>query len=71
MLVEFTRCPYDSSPIQTEACPGGQTLRCLVCGAAWEWHHTWLRRVREPDRDAVRAARAGLVAPVSQSSGRT
>jgi hypothetical protein len=60
--VEFTRCPYDASPIAIEAktYSGGSTrLSCSTCGAAWEWCDTWLRRVREPDREAVRAARAG------------
>jgi hypothetical protein len=33
-------------------------LSCSTCGAAWEWYKTWLRRIREPNRDAVRAARA-------------
>jgi hypothetical protein len=55
--VEFTRCPYDGSPIEAEAYVGDATLlHCLRCAAAWECHETWLRRVREPDRDAIRAA---------------
>jgi hypothetical protein len=59
-LVEFTRCPYDASPIEAETYSGGSALlSCSTCGAAWEWHNAWLRRVREPDRDAVRRARAG------------
>jgi hypothetical protein len=58
--VEFTRCPYDASPIEAEPCSSGSTLlSCSTCGAAWEWYKTWLRRVREPDREAVRAARGG------------
>jgi hypothetical protein len=58
--VEFTRCPYDASPIEFEAYPAGLTLlSCSTCGAAWQWYKTWLRRVREPDRDAVLSARAG------------
>jgi hypothetical protein len=57
--VEFTRCPYDASPIEAAMYPGGSTLlTCSTCGAAWEWYRTWLRRIREPDRDLVRAARA-------------
>jgi len=57
--VEFTRCPYDASPIEIDPNPGGLTLlTCSTCGAAWEWYKTWLRRIREPNRDAVRAARA-------------
>jgi hypothetical protein len=58
--MEFTRCPYDASPIEAETYSGGSALlSCSTCGAAWEWHNAWLRRVREPDRDAVRRARAG------------
>jgi hypothetical protein len=58
--VEFTRCPYDASPIQFEAYPAGLTLlSCTTCGAAWQWYKTWLQRVREPDRKAVLSARAG------------
>jgi len=58
--VQFTRCPYDASPIEAEAQSGGSTLlSCSTCDAAWEWYRTWLRRVREPDREAVRLARAG------------
>ena len=57
--MEFTRCPYDASPIEIDPNPGGLTLlTCATCGAAWEWYKTWLRRIREPNRDAVRAARA-------------
>jgi hypothetical protein len=32
-------------------------LTCARCSAAWELHGAWLRRVREPDRDAVKLAR--------------
>jgi hypothetical protein len=60
-VVQFTQCPYDSSPVGADAYSGGSTqLSCPTCGAAWEWHNTWIRRVREPDREAVRLARAGL-----------
>jgi hypothetical protein len=58
--VEFAQCPYDASPIEHEAYSGGSTLlACSTCGAAWEWHNTWLRRLRGPDHEAVRLARAG------------
>jgi hypothetical protein len=68
--VEFTRCPYDASPIEAETYSGGSALlSCSVCGAAWEWHNAWLRRVREPDRDAVRKARAGNL-PVDEHRSR-
>ncbi|HEY5013109.1 MAG TPA: hypothetical protein VIK61_10445 [Acidimicrobiia bacterium] len=69
--MEFTRCPYDASPIETEAYSGGSALlSCSVCGAAWEWHNAWLRRVREPDREAVRRARAGNL-PVQERTRRS
>jgi hypothetical protein len=56
--VELTQCPYDSTPIEAEALSGGSMLlTCSRCSAAWEWHGAWLRRVREPDRDAVLIAR--------------
>ena len=58
--VEFTLCPYDASQIELEPdWRGPALLSCSVCGAAWEWHNAWLRRVREPDREAVRLALAG------------
>ena len=58
--VQFTRCPYDASHIELETdWRGPALLSCSVCGAAWEWHNTWLRRVREPDREAIRLAQAG------------
>jgi hypothetical protein len=58
-VVESTKCPYDGSPIEPEAgWQGPARFCCSVCGAAWELHRTWLRRVREPDRGAVLRARA-------------
>jgi hypothetical protein len=70
-LVEFTRCPYDASPIDAETYSGGSAvLSCSTCGAAWEWHNAWLRRVREPDRDAVRAARAAAGMEPSRNHSR-
>jgi hypothetical protein len=57
--VEITRCPYDASSIEPEPYSGSSTLlSCTTCGAAWEWNHTTLLRIREPDRDAVRFARS-------------
>ncbi len=56
--MELTQCPYDGTPIEAEALSGGSMLlSCPQCSAAWEWHGAWLRRVREPDRGAVRIAR--------------
>jgi len=57
--MEFTKCPYDGAKIEAEYSGGSTLLSCSTCGAAWEWHNAWLRRVREPDREAVRTARAG------------
>ena len=56
--VELTQCPYDRTPIEAESLSGGSMLlTCPQCSAAWELHGAWLRRVREPDRDAVLIAR--------------
>jgi hypothetical protein len=52
--VELTQCPYDGTEIEAEVLSGGSMLlTCPRCSAAWEWHGAWLRRVREPDREAV------------------
>jgi hypothetical protein len=56
--VELTQCPYDHTTIEAEAWSGGSiVLSCPACDAAWEWHGAWLRRVREPHRDKMIAAR--------------
>ena len=56
--MELSQCPYDSTPIEAEALSGGSMLlTCSACSAAWELHGAWLRRVREPDREAVLLAR--------------
>jgi len=55
--MEFTTCPYDGTDVTAEDYSGGSALlRCEHCGAAWEWHNAWIRRIAEPDRDRVRAA---------------
>jgi hypothetical protein len=57
--VQFSQCPYDGQMIAAETLSGGSLLlTCDVCGASWELHGAWIRRVAEPDRDAVRVARA-------------
>jgi hypothetical protein len=57
---QFARCPYDQSPIESESdWRGPALLSCTVCGAVWEWNNASLRRIQEPDRAAVLAARAG------------
>jgi hypothetical protein len=56
--VELTQCPYDHTPIEAEGLSGGSMLlTCPRCSAAWEWHGAWLRRVQDPDRNAVVLAR--------------
>ncbi len=55
--MEFTTCPYDGTDISAEDYSGGSVvLRCDWCGAGWEWHNSWIRRIAEPDREKVRAA---------------
>jgi hypothetical protein len=57
--VELSQCPYDHTAIEAEVCSGGSVvLTCPECEAAWEWHGAWMRRLREPDREKMRAARA-------------
>jgi hypothetical protein len=57
--VELRTCPYDGAPIVLERMGTDATLiRCDECGARWEWHNAYLRRVAEPDQHAVRRGRA-------------
>jgi hypothetical protein len=59
--VDLERCPYDGTAIEAETWSGGSLLiLCPACEAEWEQHGAWLRRVREPDRNKVIAARAGV-----------
>jgi hypothetical protein len=56
--VQLSQCPYDGTEITAEKLSGGSLLlSCECCQAAWELHGVWIRRVAEPDRRAVRAAR--------------
>ncbi len=60
--VELTQCPYDGTKVELETLSGGSALiGCPRCGAAWEWHGAWIRRIREPDRGEVLAERDGAV----------
>ena len=60
--MELTQCPYDYTTIEAETFSGGSVvMTCPACEAAWEWHGAWLRRVREPDRDKMIAARSRAV----------
>jgi hypothetical protein len=56
--MQLERCPYDGRPVSAETASGGSLIvACEACDAAWEWHGAWLRRVREPDRAKLLAAR--------------
>ena len=56
--MQFSQCPYDGQMISPETMSGGSLLlTCDVCGASWELHGAWIRRVAEPDREAVLRAR--------------
>lgn len=58
-LVDIERCPYDGAPIDVETYSGGSfLLSCPACGAAWEAHNAYVRRVQSPDWGAARAERA-------------
>jgi hypothetical protein len=58
VLVQLTQCPYDGTRIEAEVVAGGSLLlSCVCCGATWEWHGGWVRRIEEPDREAIRDAR--------------
>jgi hypothetical protein len=64
--VQFSQCPYDGEMIAAETVAGGSLLlTCDVCGASWELHGAWIRRVAEPDREAVRVRRAAARAAAS------
>jgi hypothetical protein len=67
-LVEITQCPYDYTTVEAETFSGGSVIMtCPACEAAWEWHGAWVRRVREPDRDKMIAARTRSRATVPAS----
>jgi predicted nucleic acid-binding Zn-ribbon protein len=57
--VELRHCPYDAAPVEIERVrPDAVLVGCPDCGARWEWHNAYLRRIEEPDREAVRRRRA-------------
>ena len=67
--MELTQCPYDHTTIEAEAWSGGSiVLSCPACDAAWEWHGAWLRRIREPHRDKMIAARTRKAAPAVETA---
>lgn len=51
--VNLTQCPYDSTEIATEYSGGSFLLSCSHCGAEWELHSNFVRRVAEPDWSVV------------------
>ena len=56
--VNLTQCPYDGAEIEADIASGGSlVVVCPSCDAAWESHGAWIRRVREPDRERLLAAR--------------
>lgn len=62
--MQLSQCPYDGTEIGAETVSGGSLLLwCECCGARWELHGAWMRRVSAPDREAVRAARSRHPAP--------
>ena len=60
-FVQLTQCPYDGTRIEAEVVAGGSfLLSCTQCGAMWEWHGALVRRIEEPDREAIRDARSDV-----------
>ena len=58
VVVQLTQCPYDGTLIEAEVVEGGSMLlSCTHCGAMWEWHGALVRRIEEPNREAVRDTR--------------
>ncbi len=53
--MELRQCPYDETPVAFERVgPDAVLVRCDHCGARWEWHNAYLRRIEDPDVEAVR-----------------
>lgn len=47
--MELRNCPYDQTPITIAQRSGGSLLlSCGHCGAQWERHGAWLRKLEEP-----------------------
>jgi hypothetical protein len=43
------RCPYDGTGVVADVYPGGFiVVSCESCGAAWELHNAFVRRVSDP-----------------------
>ncbi len=62
--MNLTQCPYDGAQVEVETTPGASLLlRCVVCSAEWERHGAWTRRISEPDRDKLVAARRAVPVP--------
>lgn len=66
--MNFAHCPYDGEDISAEAFAGGfLMISCEYCGAAWELHNALMRRIREPDIEAVKRAQSAARARREQS----
>lgn len=62
--MNLTHCPYDGAEIATEYSGGSFLLSCAHCGAEWELHSNFVRRVNEPDWSLVDESRRGADFPV-------
>jgi hypothetical protein len=59
-VVNLERCPYDGSPISVRRFGDSFEISCDACGAGWEMHGSFLRRLRPPDAETMKAVRDGL-----------
>jgi hypothetical protein len=56
--VSLAQCPYDGTPLDAEVAGDGRLLvTCASCAAGWEAQGSHVRRVRDPDRERMIAAR--------------
>ena len=68
--VNLERCPYDESPIAVKKLPRGSWLvSCEICDAAWELHGSSIKRLRNPDKEIVKAIRRELFTSLLVPSG--
>ena len=67
----FTQCPYDGNPVEPEQMSGGSlVLSCERCGARWESHGAWMRRITAPDAEVVRKLAGGSTRPAAEHDQR-
>jgi hypothetical protein len=56
--ISLAQCPYDGTPLDAEVAGDGRLLlTCASCAAGWEAQGSHVRRVRNPDRERMIAAR--------------